>query len=75
MSAAILAGSIVAGGSPSDASFRGAFLLGAAVALIAAVTAAFIPKPTGEHAQRLSDAEQVGAAGPVGEPVYAGHKG
>jgi MFS family permease len=75
VSAAILAGSIVAGAPPTDASFRTAFLLGAAVALIAAVTAMFIPKVPGEHDRHLSGVEEIGAAAPLAEPAYAGGKG
>jgi MFS family permease len=72
VSGAILAGSIVAGGSPSDAGFRGAFLLGAVVAAVAAATAMFIPDTPGEHGSHLDGAEELGAAGPLGEPAYAG---
>jgi EmrB/QacA subfamily drug resistance transporter len=72
VSGAILAGSIIAGGSPSDAAFRGAFLLGAAVTLVAAATAMFIPAVPGEHDPHLSAAEELGAAGPLAEPAYVG---
>lgn len=72
VSGAILAGSIIAGGSPSEAAFRGAFLLGAAVTLMAAATAMFIPAVPGDHDEHLSAAEELGAAGPLAEPAYAG---
>jgi MFS family permease len=52
VSASILAGSIiVAGGAPSDTSFRTAFFVGAGVAVLAAVMALLIPRvPGGQSA-------------------------
>jgi len=73
VSGAILAGSIIAG-SPSESGFETAFLVSAGVALVAAATAMFIPKPTGEHGPHLGAAEEAGAAGPLGEPAYAGER-
>jgi EmrB/QacA subfamily drug resistance transporter len=72
VSGSILAGSIVAkGGAPTDAALTTAFAVSAGVALVAAVTALFIPiargRPGGE---RLSAAEELGAAAPLGEPAY-----
>jgi EmrB/QacA subfamily drug resistance transporter len=70
VSASILAGSIVAGGLPSDDSFKTAFVLSAAVALVAAAMALLIPMGRGRGGEHLSVAEEVGAAGPLGEPAY-----
>jgi len=72
VSAAILVGSVVAGGPPSDAGFRTAFLVSAAVALVASAMAMVIPRVTGEHAEHLSSLEELGSAGPLAEPAYAG---
>jgi len=73
VSGAILAGSIVAG-SPSDAGFRTAFLVSAGIAVGAAGMAMLIPAVGGEHGPHLGAAEEVGAAGPLGEPAYAGER-
>ena len=70
VSAAILAGSIVAGGVPTEGSFETAFVISAGVALVAAVSALFIPIPRGGIHQHLSAAEELGAAAPLGEPAY-----
>jgi EmrB/QacA subfamily drug resistance transporter len=70
VSASILAGSIVAGGLPSDGSFTTAFSLSAAVAFVAAAMALLIPIGRGRPADHLSAAEEVGAAGPLGDPAY-----
>jgi EmrB/QacA subfamily drug resistance transporter len=70
VSASILAGSIVAGGSPTESSFETAFVVSAAVALAAAATALFIPIPRGGTREHLSAAEELGAAAPLGEPAY-----
>ncbi|MFL5844371.1 MAG: MFS transporter [Solirubrobacteraceae bacterium] len=75
VSGAILAGSIVAGGSPSSAGFRTAFLVSAGIALIAAAMAMIIPTVTGEHAPHLDAVSELGAAAPLGEPAYAGERG
>jgi MFS family permease len=73
VSASVLAGSIVvAGGAPSDASFRTAFFVGAGVAILAAAMAMLIPRVSGEHAAHLSALEEIGAASPLGEPAYEG---
>jgi MFS family permease len=71
VSASILAGSIVvAGGAPSNASFRTAFFVGAGVAVLAALMAMLIPRVSpGEHASHLGALESAGAAGPLGEPA------
>ncbi|MCW2992224.1 MAG: transporter [Solirubrobacterales bacterium] len=74
VSGAILAGTIVAGGSPSDAGFRTAFLVSAGIALVAAAMAMIIPAVSGEHAPHLSALGELGAAGPLGEPAYAGER-
>jgi MFS family permease len=74
VSGAVLAGSIVAGGHPSEAGFRTAFLISAGIAVVAAATAMFIPAVTGEHGPHLGGAAEVGAAGPLGEPAYAGER-
>lgn len=70
---AILAGSLVAGSTvPTDAAFRTAFLISAAVAVIAALTALFIPTARADHGPHLSAAEELGASAPLAEPAYAG---
>jgi EmrB/QacA subfamily drug resistance transporter len=70
VSASILAGSIVAGGLPSDDSFTTAFVLSAAVALVAAGMALLIPISRDRVGEHLSAAEELGAAAPLGEPAY-----
>jgi EmrB/QacA subfamily drug resistance transporter len=70
VSASILAGSIVAGGLPTDASFRTAFVISAVVALVAGAMALLIPIPRGQVGEHLTAAEELGAAGPLGEPAY-----
>ena len=50
VSAAVLAGSVVAGGLPTDAGYTNAFLVGAGVALAAAITAFLIPSRRGRMA-------------------------
>jgi MFS family permease len=70
VSASILAGSIVAGGLPSDGSFKTAFGLSAAVAFVAAAMALLIPIPRGPVGEHLSAAQELGAAAPLGEPAY-----
>jgi EmrB/QacA subfamily drug resistance transporter len=73
VSASILAGSIVAsGGLPTEDSFRTAFLFSAGIALIAGVMALFIPIPRGRTADHLTSVEELGAAGPLGDPPYGG---
>jgi EmrB/QacA subfamily drug resistance transporter len=70
VSASILAGSIVAGGLPSDSSFVTAFGISAAVALVAGAMALLIPvaRPRGDG--HLTAAEELGVAAPLGEPAY-----
>jgi MFS family permease len=70
VSASILAGSIVAGGLPSDGSFQTAFSLSAAVAFVAAAMALLIPIPRGQVGEHLSAAQELGVAAPLGEPAY-----
>jgi MFS family permease len=71
VSASILAGSIaVEGGLPSDASFRTAFVISSAVALVAGATALFIPIARARNEAHLTPAEELGAAAPLGEPAY-----
>jgi hypothetical protein len=70
VSASILAGSIVAGGLPSDGSFQTAFVLSAGVALVAAAMALLIPIPRGKSGTHLTPAEELGAAAPLGDPAY-----
>jgi MFS family permease len=70
VSASILAGSIVAGGLPSDGSFRTAFVLSAAVALVAGAMALLIPIPRGRAGRHLTAAEELGVAAPLGDPAY-----
>jgi EmrB/QacA subfamily drug resistance transporter len=72
VSASILAGSVIAGGSPTDASFRTALLISAAVAAVAAAIAMIIPRVTGPHAQHLGPVDELAAAAPLAEPAYAG---
>jgi EmrB/QacA subfamily drug resistance transporter len=72
VSGAVLAGSIIAGGLPSEESFRLALLISAGVALVAAATSMFIPRVSGEHAAHLSALDELAAAGPLAEPAYAG---
>ena len=50
VSAAVLAGSVVAGGLPTNAGYTAAFLVSAGVALLAAVTAFLIPSRRGRIA-------------------------
>jgi len=50
ISAAVLAGSVVAGGLPTDAGYTDAFLVSAFVALAAAITAFLIPARRGRMA-------------------------
>jgi EmrB/QacA subfamily drug resistance transporter len=57
VSAAVLAGSVVASGLPTDAGYTDAFLVGAGVALAAAVTAALIPSRRGRLAHHVPAAE------------------
>jgi EmrB/QacA subfamily drug resistance transporter len=71
VSGSILAGSIVAkGGSPTDGSFTTAFAVSAGVALVAAVTALFIPIARRRPGGHLTAAEELGAAAPLGDPAY-----
>jgi EmrB/QacA subfamily drug resistance transporter len=70
VSASILAGSIVAGGLPSDSSFKTAFVLSAGVALVAAAMALMIPIARGRVGEHLTAAEELGVAAPLGEPAY-----
>src|SRR5205823_5893492 len=71
VSAAILAGSIVSkGGFPTEGSFETAFVVSAAVALVAGATALFIPIGPGRLGGHLTAAEELGAAAPLGEPAY-----
>jgi EmrB/QacA subfamily drug resistance transporter len=71
VSAAILAGSIAAsGGLPTDTSFQTAFSVSAAVALVAGATALLIPIGPPRAEDHLTAAGELGAAGPLGEPVY-----
>ena len=55
--AAVLAGSVVAAGLPTDEGYRAAFLVGAGVALAAAVTATLIPSRRGRMVQAVPAAE------------------
>jgi MFS family permease len=70
VSASILAGSIVSGGLPTEGSFKTAFAISAVVALVAGATALFIPIVRGRADEHLSAAEELGASGPLGDPVY-----
>jgi sugar phosphate permease len=70
VSASILAGSIVAGGLPSDGSFKTAFILSAGVALIAAAMALLIPIASARTEDHLTAAEELGVAAPLGDPAY-----
>jgi MFS family permease len=70
VSGSILAGSIAAQGLPTDASFRTAFVISAAVALLAGVTALFIPIVRGRPEGHLTAIEELGVAAPLGEPAY-----
>jgi EmrB/QacA subfamily drug resistance transporter len=72
VSAAILAGSVVAGGLPSDGSFQTAFAISAGVALLAAAMALVIPIPRAQTGSHLTAAEELGVAAPLGEPAYGG---
>jgi hypothetical protein len=57
ISAAVLAGSVVASGLPTNSGYRDAFLVGSGVALAAAVTATLIPSRRGRLAQTVPAAE------------------
>jgi EmrB/QacA subfamily drug resistance transporter len=70
VSASILAGSIVAGGLPSDGSFRTAFVLSAGVALVAAAMSLLIPIARSRKGDHLTAAQELGVAAPLGEPAY-----
>lgn len=71
VSATILTASIVAERTlPTDASFRAAFVVNAAVSLVAAVVALRIPTRRVSPERRLSAAEDVGAAAPLPSPPY-----
>jgi MFS family permease len=72
--ASILAGSIVAGGLPTEGSFQTAFIFSAAIALVAGVMALFIPIPRGRATEHLSPVEELGATGPLGDPAYGGER-
>jgi EmrB/QacA subfamily drug resistance transporter len=50
VTAAVLAGSVIATGFPTDAGYTDAFLVGAGVALLAAITATLIPSRRGRFA-------------------------
>ena len=50
VTAAVLAGSVVAGGLPTDSGYTDAFLVSAGVALVAAITALLIPSRRGRFA-------------------------
>ena len=51
VTAAVLAGTAVAGGLPTNSGYTEAFLVGSGVALLAAITAALIPSRSGRMAQ------------------------
>ena len=51
VTAAVLAGSAVGAGLPTDGGYTGAFLVGSGVALLAGVTAALIPSRSGRMAR------------------------
>jgi EmrB/QacA subfamily drug resistance transporter len=70
VSASILAGSIVAGGLPSDGSFKTAFAISAGVALVAGAMALLIPIARGQADRHLTAAEEIGVAAPLGDPAY-----
>jgi EmrB/QacA subfamily drug resistance transporter len=71
VTAAILAGSIAAEGAlPTEASFKTAFALSAAVALLAGGMALLIPIGRGSPGDHLTPAEELGAAAPLGDPAY-----
>lgn len=72
VTASILTGTIVAGALlPTDHGFEVAFLFSAGISLLAAVLALLIPRSGRQH---LAVAEEAGAAGPLGEPAYAGER-
>ncbi|MDQ2622357.1 MAG: MFS transporter, partial [Actinomycetota bacterium] len=69
VTASILTGTIVAGALlPTDHGFKIAFLFSAGVSLLAAGLAMMIPRSGHQHA---AVAEEIGAAGPLGEPALA----
>jgi EmrB/QacA subfamily drug resistance transporter len=69
ITAAVLAGSVLASsGLPSDDGYTTAFLISAGVALVAALTAAAIPRSGHAH---ISVPAEIGAAAPLAEPAYA----
>jgi hypothetical protein len=70
VSAYILAGSIVAGGLPSDGLFQTAFAVSAGVALVAGAMALLIPIPRGQVGEHLTAAEELGVTAPLGDPAY-----
>jgi MFS family permease len=74
VSASILAGSIVAGGLPTNGSFETAFAISAAVALVAGAMALLIPIPRGQVGEHLTAAEELGVAAPLGEPAYGAER-
>ncbi|HEU4657210.1 MAG TPA: MFS transporter [Capillimicrobium sp.] len=70
VTASIIAGSAVAGSElPTDEGFVTAFLVAAGIAVLAGVAAAMIPRAAERH--RVSDASEVGAAAPLGDPALA----
>ncbi len=70
VTASILTGTIVAGALlPTDHGFKIAFLFSAGISLLAAGLALMIPRSGHGH---MPVAEEVGAAGPLAEPAYAG---
>jgi EmrB/QacA subfamily drug resistance transporter len=68
VSATVIAGSAVAGVA-RDSGFTHAFAVAAGVALCAGLVALLIPRP--RHHGHVPALEEVGAAGPLGEPAYA----
>jgi EmrB/QacA subfamily drug resistance transporter len=70
VSASVLAGSVVAGGLPTEHAFEAAFLISAAVAAIATVAALRIPR--GTHHEHPPVLEEMAAASVLGEPPAVG---
>jgi MFS family permease len=69
VTAAILAGSVLASTQlPSESGYTAAFLTSGAVAIVAALVGAVIPRASHGH---LSPLAEVGAAAPLPEPAYS----
>jgi EmrB/QacA subfamily drug resistance transporter len=70
VTASVIAGSAVAGSQvPTDDGFVRAFLIAGGVAVLAGIAAALVPRAAEHH--RVTDAAEIGAASPLGDPALS----